>query len=402
MGIALEVIECLMDNSTFVMKHECEDFNTLSQLVVRETQEAVFFKNGQALDTFGPGRHTLKTQNIPLLSKLINLPTAGKTPFKCEVYFVNKTEQMAIKWGTDSQVEYIEPQYNFPIRIGASGDMSLRVDNSRKLLIKLVGTERDLSRDRLVSFFRGIMMKEVKQYLAQIMKEQKISIFEVDEHLTDLSSALKDLLHDHFLDYGLSLERFVVSTIVKPDNDPIYIRFKNLFVEQGIGIQEERINQTKELIREETNSRKIIMESAAIAEKRRQEGYTYQQERGYDVAEKVAQNEGVGNFSNMGVGLGMMGGMAGGMGAAVAGITAQALNPISGSFNTTDPSFGMNNAVPPALELKDDQPPQSVPQASPSDTVNNIRQRIDALEMLKGKIPEEMYNAKLQEIMNSI
>ena len=132
------------DNSTFIWKHPSEDFNSLTQLIVHESQEAIFFMNGQALDLFGAGRYTLETQNIPKIGKILNRATGDKTPFHCEVYFINKTEQMSIKWGTDSKVQYIDPQYGFPLAIGASGEMSLRAEDSRKLLIKLVGTENYL------------------------------------------------------------------------------------------------------------------------------------------------------------------------------------------------------------------------------------------------------------------
>ena len=129
------VIKYEGDNSTFIWKHPCEDFNTASQLIVHESQEAILFLNGQALDLFGPGRHTLETENIPILRHLINIPTGGVSAFHCEVYFINKTEQMAIRWGTDSKVQYVEPTYKFPLSIGASGEMSLCVDDSRKLLV---------------------------------------------------------------------------------------------------------------------------------------------------------------------------------------------------------------------------------------------------------------------------
>ena len=164
-----EVIKYEGDNSTFVWKHPKEDFNTSSQLIVHETQEAVFFLNGQALDLFGAGRHTLETQNIPLLRKIANLPTGGETPFHCEVYFINKTEQMAIRWGTDSKVQYMEPTYGFPIAIGASGELSLSVEDSRKLLVKLVGTEAVLGQAKLIQFFRAFLMTRVKTYIAQVM-----------------------------------------------------------------------------------------------------------------------------------------------------------------------------------------------------------------------------------------
>lgn len=224
------------DNTTFVWKHECEDFNTSSQLIVHEFQEALFFSNGQACDLFGPGRYSLKTENIPFLKRLKNIPTGGETPFHCEVYFINKVEQMAIKWGTDSKVEYLDPQFKFPLKIGASGDMSLKVDDSRKLLVKLVGTEKDLSQERLTNYFRGILMLHVKSYIAQVMRNSAISIFEVDEHLQEFSNILLERLRPDFLEYGVSLQRFTVTTIVKPDGETNYERYKNIFFEESIGI----------------------------------------------------------------------------------------------------------------------------------------------------------------------
>ena len=398
-----QIIKYEGNNSTFVWKHDCEDFNTSSQLIVHESQEALFFSNGQACDLFGPGRYSLRTENIPILKRLKNIPTGGETPFHCEVYFINKVEQMAIKWGTDSKVEYLDPQFRFPLKIGASGDMSLKVDDSRKLLVKLVGTEKDLSQERLTSYFRGILMLHVKTYIAQVMRNSQISIFEVDEHLQEFSSILLERLKPDFLEYGISLQRFTVTTIVKPDGETNYERYKNIYFEESIGIREERLRQQRQLIQQETDSQKIIMESQAIAQKRKLEGYTYQQERSYDVAEKVAQNEGAGNFTGMGMGIGMMGGVAGGMGATVAGLTAQALSPISNAFGPTrfEPiNDGEDLGMPQPISLKDDSQ-----QPSGSATVESMEVfeiRLAKLERLKGKIPDEMYQAKLKEIMDSI
>ena len=201
------------DNSTFVWKHPKEDFNTHSQLIVHESQEAVFFLNGQPLDLFGSGRYTLETANIPILQKLRNIPTGGVSPFHCEVYFINKVEQMAIRWGTDSKVQYIEPVYGFPLSIGANGEMSLRVQDSKRLLINLVGTERDLSQERIVSYFRAVLMTKVKTYIAQVIKTKTINIFEIDEHLLEFSDTLKGKLTLNFADYGLSLDRFFATAL---------------------------------------------------------------------------------------------------------------------------------------------------------------------------------------------
>lgn len=299
------------DNSIFIWKHPCEDFNTTTQLIVHESQEAIFFLNGQALDLFGPGRHTLETQNIPLLRRILNVPTGGITPFHCEVYFINKTEQMAIRWGTDSKVQYVEPTYKFPISIGASGELALAVDDSRKLLVKLVGTERVLNRQILSTYFRSILLTRVKTYIAQSMRANAINIFEIDGSLEKFSAEIKGRLTLDFLDYGVELKRFYVTTIVKPDGDPQYEKFKELHFRQYADIAEAQLQQKVDLIVQQTEAQKLIIESKAIAQKRIQEGYSYQQERSYDVAAKAAQNEGIGEFSNLGIGLGMMTGVGG-------------------------------------------------------------------------------------------
>lgn len=332
MAIA-EVIKYEGDNSTFIWKHPCEDFNTTSQLIVHESQEAIFFMNGQALDLFGPGRYTLETQNIPLLKKFTNIPTDGKNLFHCEVYFINKTEQMAIKWGTDSKVQYIEPTYKFPLSIGASGEMSLSVSDSRKLLINLVGTERVLDRNQLTNFFRAFLMTKVKTYIAQEMRSSAINIFEIDEQLESFSAAIKSKLDDDFLDYGVKLKRFFVTVIVKPDGDPQYEKFKELHFRQYADIAEAKLRQQTDVIYAQTEAQKVVIDSQAQATKRAQEGYTYQQERGFNVAQDVARNEAVGQFTNMGVGLGTMAGVGGAVGGVVGGA-------INGAF------AGMNNSVP--------------------------------------------------------
>lgn len=337
-----DIIKYEGDNTTFIWKHPCEDFNTTTQLIVHESQEAVFFLNGQALDLFGPGRHTLETQNIPLLRRFINLPTDGETTFHCEVYFINKTEQMAIRWGTDSKVQYIEPTYRFPLSIGASGEMSLAVSDSRKLLVKLVGTERVLTRDKLTTYFRSILMTRVKTYMAQSMRENAINIFEVDEKLEAFSEDIHKRLIPDFEEYGVDLRLFYITTIVKPDGDPQYEKFKDLHFRQYADIAEAQLRQKTEVIHAETEAKKVVIDSQAQATKRMQEGYTYQQERGFDVAQDIAKNEAVGEFTNMGVGLGVMTGIGGQVGSMVGGAVSESFTGIN-SFGT--PYSGMSPAT---------------------------------------------------------
>lgn len=378
MGQIADIIKYEGDNTTFIWKHPCEDFNSLTQLIVHESQEAIFFMNGQAMDLFGPGRYTLETQNIPKLGKALNRTTGDKTPFHCEVYFINKTEQMSIKWGTDSKVTYVEPTYGFPIAIGASGEMSLRAEDSRKLLLKLVGTENFLGQQKLVSFFRAFLMTRVKTYMAQYMKNNAVSIFEIDEHLTAFSESLHTQLTPDFADYGISLERFFVTQVVKPDGDRQYERFKDLHFRQYADIAEAKLRQQTDLIYAQTEAQKVVIDSQAQATKRAQEGYTYAQERGFDVAAKVAQNEAVGQFTNMGVGLGTMAGVGGVVGGVVG-------NAVNGAMNAV--------AETPALSA-----------SAPADDMAAFKAKVEKLTVMKeaGLITEEEFNNMKSELLKSI
>lgn len=325
---------------------------------------------------FPAGRYTLETQNIPKIGKFLNRTTNGETPFHAEVYFINKTEQMSIKWGTDSKVQYIEPTYGFPLSIGASGEMSLRAEDSRKLLLKLVGTESYLTQDKLVGFFRTFLMTRIKTYIAQIMKSDAVNIFEIDENLTLFSENIHKLLIGDFADYGIILERFFVTNIVKPDGDRQYEKFKELHFRQYADIAEAKLKQQTDLIYAQTEAQKIVIDSQAQATKRAQEGYTYSQERGFDVAEKVAQNEAVGEFTNMGVGFGTMAGVGGAVGSMVGNMMNDTVS---------------NTQMPPA-------------QAAPADDMSAFKTKIEKLTIMKesGLLTDEEFNNMKAQLLSDI
>lgn len=346
-----EVIKYEGDNNIFVWKHPCEDFNSLTQLIVHESQEALFFMDGKALDLFGAGEHTLETKNVPKIGKFFNRLVGDQTPFHCEVYFINKTEQMAIKWGTDTKVQYVDPIYGFPISIGAGGELSLRAEDSRKLVLKLVGTEKNLTQSALVDKIRSILMVTVKSYIARVIKEQKINIFEIDEKLAEFSTTLKEMLLEDFANYGLALEQFLVTRIVKPDGDKQYEKFKELHFRQYADITEAKLRQQTDLIYAETEAQKTIIESKAIATKRSQEGYTYQQERSFDVAHDVARNEAVAQFTNLGVGLGTMAGIGGAVGGILGGAIGESVHATQEQVTLTQSASLQASELPTAEEI---------------------------------------------------
>ncbi len=367
-GLA-SIIKYEGDNETLVWKHPIEDFNMGSQLIVHESQEAIFFRDGQALDLFSAGRYTLETQQLPLLEKLYHLPTDTEGTFHSEVYYINLATQMGVKWGTDSKVRLFDPASGLHIEIGASGEFNIRVTDSRRLLLKVVGTSNSLGQADLLSggtgkgTFRALVMTQVKSYLAQAIKESGINILEIDAHLLELSQALRERINAGLADYGLTMPEFFVSRIVTPDNDPNYKRMKEQYAEQYLLVRQEQIRKSeaeaaaqRKAVEAETAARmKIIgaqgeaealkiqkaaeaesyrMQVAAEAEEMRMKGYTYQQETSRQVGLEAMKNGiggegggalgGIGDLAGLGIGLGAM--------SSVIGMTKDAVGPL---FDTT-------------------------------------------------------------------
>lgn len=363
-GLA-SIIKYEGDNETLVWKHPIEDFNFGSQLIVHESQEAIFFRDGQALDLFGAGRYTLQTQQLPLLEKIYKLPTDTEGTFHSEVYFVNLATQMGIKWGTDSKVRLFDPASGLHIEIGASGEFNIRVTNSRKLLLKVVGTTGGLGQEQLLGigngkgFFRSMVMTQVKSFLAQTIKENSIDILEIDEHLMALSGALRERINAALDEYGLTMPEFYVSRIVTPDDDPNFRRMKEQYAEQYLLVRQEGIRKAeaeaaadRKAVEAQTAARmKIIgaqgeaealkiqkqaeaeayrMQAEAEAAEMRMKGYTYQQETSRQVGMEAMKN-GLGGGANAAGALGDLAGLGVSLGAmgSVIGMTKDALNPMT-------------------------------------------------------------------------
>ena len=378
-----DIIKYEGDNSTFIWKHPCEDFNTLTQLIVHQSQEAILFMNGEALDSFGPGRHTLETQNIPKLGKFFSKNTGGETPFHCEVYFINLTVQMAIKWGTDSRVRYLDPNLGIPLEIGACGEMNLAVSDPRKLLLKLVGTMNGISwaseganfTKSIQNSFRPLISTAVKANLASTIKSNGINLLEIDENLEKLSEVLRRSITPGFEEYGLTIPQFYVTNVLLPENDPNFKRMKELHtvsfqtrmiqadalvksaqadaeaevtaarrkIEMERQLTETEIAKReaeRELIRAQADAQAAKMAGLAEAEVMRAKGYSEKDVIQADVQKAYAESLGNITINGSNAGGGVVGDMMGiSLGMAAAGAVAPQL---SNMFN------GMNNNNAPA------------------------------------------------------
>ena len=366
----LNVIKYEGSNQIFVFKHPTEDFNSGSQLIVHESQEAVFFRDGKALDRFGAGKYTLETESLPLAKKFFSKVADGPSQFHAEVYFVNLVTIMGVKWGTDTKVRMFDPATGLHLELGAYGEFNIRVSDSGKILLKLVGTELGLKKEDIIGGsgyssgsvsgkFRALVMTKVKSFLPKAIRENNIDILEIDEHLDELSEYIRNQLNDTFESYGLTLPEFYITNIATPDDDPNFRRLKQQHAERYLKIQEERIKQAEAearkgrvLVEAETaaevklvgvkaeeeatrrmayaEAEKIRAEGLAKADVMKAQGYTYQQETQREIGTRAAENEGASGSGSIVSGI-VQAGVGIGVGVAVAketvGAVGEAMKP---------------------------------------------------------------------------
>ena len=307
----LDVIRYVGDNDVIVYRDHIENFNTKSRLIVEESQEALFFKDGQALDLFPSGSFPLTTDNVPLIKKIFNkIFSRDATPFQCEVFFINKVNVCDILWGTDYPIAVEDPKYNLIVNVRSNGQMGIRVVDSRKFVVKIAGQLSAFTVQDVKRSIKGALLSVIKDVLAKAIIESKYSILEIQSHLLDLSKAAVEKLNEYIADMGLEAVHFYIGTINCPDEDIAKLK----------QMREKRLEAMTEL---DIEYMKTVKMGEAKAEARRSQGFTYQDERKYDVLEGAAKNEGNGaasTFMGAGIGLGMGAGIGAGIGQAASNV----------------------------------------------------------------------------------
>lgn len=195
-----------------VPQNDSGEFALGSQLVVRESQKAIFVRDGKALDVLGPGRHTLSTQNIPFLTGLLGIPFGGKSPFRAEVYFVTTRELTDLKWGTPQPLAFRDNDFGM-VRLRAIGAYSIRVAEPQLFVTQVVGTRASMTTADLDDFLRGIVINEISDMLGSV----KTSLLDIQGMTRELADTARAALSDDFGRLGLQLSSFQVIAITPPD-----------------------------------------------------------------------------------------------------------------------------------------------------------------------------------------
>ena len=182
-----------------------------AQLIVRESQAGIFFYRGKAVGAFGPGSHTLKTGNIPLLTKIISLPWGAKSPLRAEVYFVNLKTFTNLKWGTRDPVAYKDSELGL-IRLRAFGVFNLRVYQPVLFINNLVGTQGIYSTEEIEEYLNQVIVSRFNDYMGETID----SILNLPAKYDELSDGLSERLTQDFQRFGLDLKGLYINAVTPP------------------------------------------------------------------------------------------------------------------------------------------------------------------------------------------
>ena len=312
-----------LEDGVLLLRHPYDNLSTRAKVTVQDGQEMVFYNEGLYSETFLPGPHQLSTNNVPFLQKLVNLPTGGTSAFKTTLFVINTTRQRLAGdeggWGVGLTVrDYTFGDEDVTIKIGSYGSYEFRICNSRAFIQEYSGTQHEITLSDFCSKFTSAVAQRVKPLLSQYFSKQRVSVTEVNNYLTDVSDFVKVQLNEYFVKYGIELTEFDVEAI-NPDEDD---------------------EQYQRIIAAQTAGSEMDFESRARARARAREGYTYQQERQFDVMQNAAQNEGsAGQMMGVGMGLGMGFGVGGAFGQQMGGIANQAMQ--------SQPMYNQPGSMPP-------------------------------------------------------
>lgn len=276
----IDVVQFNGNQDELVWKFPANNLSTATQLIVNQSQEAVFVKGGEIADIFGPGTKTLSTNNIPVLQKLINLPFGGKTPFSAEVWFVSKTVRRNLKFGTERPIDIWDPMIQNSVPVRAFGQYGIRIADSAAFVKEMVGTLHLFTTDDITEQFRSDIIQALSERINNFMTAEQVSVVTINGRLSDISKYIQEQVNNEFNRYGIEVTNLKLENINYDKNDPQVSR---------------------------------ILEGYAKAKERAVQGFSYQQERQFDILETAAGNEGS-SGDTMGIGLGL--GMGAGIGAA--------------------------------------------------------------------------------------
>lgn len=189
-----------------------DSFRLGTQLIVQDSQAAVFFRDGKALDVFNAGRHTLTTENIPFLTKLISLPFGGTSPFQAQVYFISLKKFIDLKWGTKSPINFKDSELTY-VQLRASGKFSIRIKDPRQFMLEIVSTQGLYTTNEIEDYLRDAIVSRLNSVLGKNLK----TVFELGQFYSQVETGVKAEVTDFFNSMGIELTDLIIVGIVPPE-----------------------------------------------------------------------------------------------------------------------------------------------------------------------------------------
>lgn len=213
--------------SVLAWRHPNGEIMAGSQLIVKEHQHAVLMREGRMIGPFLPGRHSLDSKNYPVLKGFIGLATGGASPFPVEVWFVNRTIDLNVRWGTSTPMQVKDPAYGIMIPVMGYGMMGVTIADTKKFLLKLVGSAGTYDCEMVEQHFRAILLSSIKSHVARAIAERGLSILDLAAHVRDLSDDLGRSFAAEFAEFGLSVVAFRIESITTREGDPAVVRLRD-------------------------------------------------------------------------------------------------------------------------------------------------------------------------------
>lgn len=224
----IDVVKYDGNDSEFVWKFPSHDLRFGTQLIVKQAQIAFFVKGGEVLDPFESGTHTLKSNNIPLLNKLINLPFGGDSPFQAEVWYINLITKLDNKWGTPTPIQLEDPKYGIVVPVRAFGQFGIKIGNPKLFLETLVGTINIYTAAKIVEYFTGKIVTTISTAIGKKIILDNISVLQMSIMLEELSKYCESAIKEEFSKFGLDIVNFYIMSVNIPESDPSVIKLKEI------------------------------------------------------------------------------------------------------------------------------------------------------------------------------